>query len=198
MAQKSLAVSADDIIEGLDWVVFTVDSLWRIRTFNAGAERLVGRNRQDVRGRFCYDIFQSNLCRENCPLRKALSLGTAVHIGSAVVFCDRGAVPVAISAYLPSASSSLIVGGVEIFQGEFLVYEDQVAPIGDAVQACETQSIIKALEQNNNNRTAAARELGIHKSTFFRKIKALGITLPDIDGRFTAGGGSRSIKSTLR
>jgi PAS domain S-box-containing protein len=40
-----------------------------------------------------------------------------------------------------------------------------------------------ALERNNFNRAAAARELGIHKSTFFRKIKKLGITLPAANGR---------------
>ena len=40
-----------------------------------------------------------------------------------------------------------------------------------------------ALERNDFNRTAAARELGIHKSTFFRKIKRLGISLPAANGR---------------
>jgi DNA-binding NtrC family response regulator len=53
-----------------------------------------------------------------------------------------------------------------------------------AVQAVEAKTIIAALKRNNYNRTAAARDLGIHKSTFFRKIKNLGIVLPQIDGRF--------------
>jgi len=35
--------------------------------------------------------------------------------------------------------------------------------------------ITDALRRNDGNRAAAARELGIHKSTLFRKIKALGI-----------------------
>ena len=34
--------------------------------------------------------------------------------------------------------------------------------------------IIDALRRNNGNRAAAAKELGIHKTTLFRKIKALG------------------------
>ena len=53
-----------------------------------------------------------------------------------------------------------------------------------AVQAVEVQTIISALKRNNYNRKAAAQELGIHKSTFFRKIKHLGIVLPQLDGRF--------------
>lgn len=56
--------------------------------------------------------------------------------------------------------------------------------MGKAVHAVESQAIIESLKRNNYNRTAAARELGIHKSTFFRKIKNLGITLPEVDGRF--------------
>ena len=40
--------------------------------------------------------------------------------------------------------------------------------------------------QNNGNRPAAARVLGIHKSTFFRQAKQLGIVLPEEDGRHRA------------
>jgi len=47
----------------------------------------------------------------------------------------------------------------------------------------DMQAIQSALENNNYNRLAAARELGIHKTTLFRKIKKLGIVLPEQDGR---------------
>ena len=56
--------------------------------------------------------------------------------------------------------------------------------IGTAKQAMEAQAILEALKRNNYNRLAAARDLGMHKSTLFRKIKALGIELPEIDGRY--------------
>lgn len=62
-----------------------------------------------------------------------------------------------------------------------------------AVNAVESQAIIEALKRNNYNRTAAARDLGIHKSTFFRKIKNLGIALPQVDGRF-----NHSIKEKIK
>ncbi|MFC1489596.1 sigma-54 interaction domain-containing protein [Candidatus Latescibacterota bacterium] len=42
----------------------------------------------------------------------------------------------------------------------------------------EKASIIEALEANQFNRLAAARILGIHKSTLFRKIKKYGIKIP--------------------
>jgi PAS domain S-box-containing protein len=47
----------------------------------------------------------------------------------------------------------------------------------------DTEAIIAALKRNNYNRLATARELGVHKSTLFRKIKKLGIDLPPKDGR---------------
>ena len=50
--------------------------------------------------------------------------------------------------------------------------------INAAVQTVEAQVILEALRRNNGNRLAAARELGMHKSTLFRKINALGIAFP--------------------
>ncbi len=47
----------------------------------------------------------------------------------------------------------------------------------------ETRSIQEAIIRNNYSRQAAAAELGIHKSTLFRKIKELGIQMPEKDGR---------------
>ena len=47
----------------------------------------------------------------------------------------------------------------------------------------EKQLIFEALKRNGWNRLKAAHELGIHKSTLFRKITSLGIELPKTDGR---------------
>jgi len=57
------------------------------------------------------------------------------------------------------------------------------AKIDAALQSVEAQVILDALKRNKFNRLEAARDLGIHKSTLFRKIKMLGIDLPKIDGR---------------
>ncbi len=60
---------------------------------------------------------------------------------------------------------------------------DRKRKIADSVRAVEALAIRDALDRNRQNRVAAARELGIHKSTLFRKAKALGVVLPDQDGR---------------
>jgi transcriptional regulator with PAS, ATPase and Fis domain len=42
----------------------------------------------------------------------------------------------------------------------------------------ERQQIVEALKRNDGNRLAAADDLGIHKSTLFRKIKSFQIHVP--------------------
>ena len=47
----------------------------------------------------------------------------------------------------------------------------------------EARFLRDVLDRNSWNRTAAARELGIHKTTLHRKIRRLEIELPPFDGR---------------
>ena len=47
----------------------------------------------------------------------------------------------------------------------------------------DIQAIRTALQRNAGNRLAAARDLGIHKTTLYRRMKKLGISLPDPNGR---------------
>jgi transcriptional regulator with PAS, ATPase and Fis domain len=52
-----------------------------------------------------------------------------------------------------------------------------------ARELLEAQTIRNVLERNAYSRLATARELGIHKSTLFRKLRRLGIILPPKKGR---------------
>ncbi len=56
---------------------------------------------------------------------------------------------------------------------------------GMTLKAMERLLITDALRRTGGHRTAAARQLGIDPSTLFRKVKALGIKLPGVDGRST-------------
>jgi PAS domain S-box-containing protein len=51
------------------------------------------------------------------------------------------------------------------------------------LRSLEKMHITEAIRRHGGNRKAAARGLGIHPSTLFRKIKSLGIELPGKDGR---------------
>ncbi len=52
----------------------------------------------------------------------------------------------------------------------------------------DAQAIQSALLRNKFNRLAAAKELGVHKTTLFRRMKKLGIFLPELDGRSSQKG----------
>ena len=70
---------------------------------------------------------------------------------------------------------------------DFLIPATPTPKAGDTInstlKSVEAQVITDALKRNKYNRLATAGELGMHKSTLFRKIKALGIYLPKMNGR---------------
>ncbi len=47
------------------------------------------------------------------------------------------------------------------------------------MKPAESKIIMDALKRNNFSRKETAAELGMHKSTLFRKIKSLELVLPD-------------------
>lgn len=71
--------------------------------------------------------------------------------------------------------------GIEHLPGELTAAGSQTngkSNVRTAHEILDAQAIRSALERNDYNRMAAARELGIHKTTIYRKIKRLGIKLP--------------------
>jgi PAS domain S-box-containing protein len=70
---------------------------------------------------------------------------------------------------------------------DFTCHDDKISNsqnMKSARKNLEAHAISLAIRRNNYNRQAAAGELGIHKSTLFRKIKELGIQMPEKDGRY--------------
>jgi len=88
--------------------------------------------------------------------------------------------------------SNIIEHGCVLSQGSLIQLKDlpswlhpvtENLKIPSTLQEAERQFIVAVLKKNKWNRLAAARELGIHKTTLFRKIKRLGIKLPSQNGR---------------
>jgi transcriptional regulator with PAS, ATPase and Fis domain len=61
-------------------------------------------------------------------------------------------------------------------------------PCAPHIKPPKQRCIREALRRNGYNRLATARELGMHKSTLFRKLKKLNLSLPPVDGRSPASG----------
>jgi PAS domain S-box-containing protein len=74
-SNNGLEVPPEAVFEHFDRGVFTVDSRWRITTFNKLAEEITGFSRQEVLGHYCWDIFKADRCRAGCFLKATLEDG---------------------------------------------------------------------------------------------------------------------------
>lgn len=71
----------------------------------------------------------------------------------------------------------------ESFQGVALAPPRPPGRLTDTLQTVQAEAIRSALVRHQGNRAAAARDLGIHRSTFFRLVRACRLPLPATDGR---------------
>ena len=112
------------ILDSINDGVFTVNSAWRVTSFNHAAEEITGKSREEVIGQPCSAVFQANICESACALRQTLETGVpvvnkAVHITNA----EGERVPISISTALLKEEDGEVVGGVETFRDLTLVEE---------------------------------------------------------------------------
>ena len=137
-----------------DAIPFLVDHF--IRKFNVAQGRLVtGLHRDAMKALLAYD-FPGNIRELENIIERAFVFSTGNLI---------------MPQHLPDELRIIDIPAV------------RTTTLNQAVRNTEAQALVGALSRNGFNREAAARELGMHKSTFFKKIKALGIILPEQDGR---------------
>ena len=97
-------------------------------------------------------------------------------IEHAFVLCGDGTIGVR---HLPAG----IVTVANTRRGERLAVTGEVPSLEKAIRSTEAGIILEALQRNDYNRRATAEELGMHKTTLYRRLRILGIELPDRDGR---------------
>ncbi|MEG8947777.1 sigma-54 interaction domain-containing protein [Rosettibacter firmus] len=67
------------ILNSLAEGIFTVDKNFKINFINKSAEKITGFKNSEVIGKFCRNIFQSDLCIGNCPVARAIKLGDNIY-----------------------------------------------------------------------------------------------------------------------
>lgn len=105
------------ILDSLSEGVFTVDSDWRITSFNRSAEEITGVASTEALGQQCADVLHSTLCEARCPIRRALA-GSKPVTNERCYFVDIGGerVPISVSAATLVDEQGIIIGGVETFR----------------------------------------------------------------------------------
>jgi PAS domain S-box-containing protein len=117
MTEKPRQSTRDVILDSINEGVFTIDLNWRITAFNRAAEKTTGVPRQDALRRSCREIFQANICKENCALKHTFQTGRPIVNANAFIVNQQGQrVPIRISTAIIKNESGEIVGGVETFQ----------------------------------------------------------------------------------
>jgi PAS domain S-box-containing protein len=71
----ALTSCQDVILDSINEGVFTVDSDWRITSFNRAAQKITGIKRKDAIGHHCSEVFRASICENNCAIKKALTTG---------------------------------------------------------------------------------------------------------------------------
>ncbi len=120
IVKKANEIILESIAEG----VFTVDHNWRIMTFNRAAEEITGTPRSDAIGRYCWEVFRSNMCEGACALKRTMKEGKSFVSSSTYIINSRQQrVPITVSTSPLKNEQGEILGGVETFRDHSLVEE---------------------------------------------------------------------------
>ena len=65
----------NSILQGLAIPFFIVDNDFKIVFFNSNLEKLTGFKMAEAIGKPCHEIFQSNICNDQCALRETMTKG---------------------------------------------------------------------------------------------------------------------------
>ncbi len=110
------------ILDSMALGVITFARSGHILSFNTGAERMTGHQREQVIGKTCREILQSDLCQAVCPLQKILQDGQALsEMDGKIRSRDGTIVPVKISFTLFKDDEGKILGAVGIFEDRSLI-----------------------------------------------------------------------------
>lgn len=118
--ENQTQIILDSIADG----VFTVDSEWKITSFNRAAEKITGITKEEAMGRQCWEVFRAGICEKDCSLRHTVETGQPVVNQSIFIINSRGErVPISISTALLKNKKKQVIGGVETFRDLSLVEE---------------------------------------------------------------------------
>jgi PAS domain S-box-containing protein len=122
---KAINKTANEIIlESISDGVFTVDHNWRIMTFNRAAEEITGTSRKEAVGRYCWEVFRSNMCEGDCALKRTMKEGKSfVSSSTYIINNQQKRVPISVSTSPLKDESGVVLGGVETFRDHSLVEE---------------------------------------------------------------------------
>jgi len=108
--------TASAILESMSEGVYAVDREFRITLFNRAAERITGVPRSEAVGRYCWEVFRSEICESDCHLRLALDSEQPVARTVWILDSEGRRIPVSMSSSVLRDREGNVTGGVVTFR----------------------------------------------------------------------------------
>jgi PAS domain S-box-containing protein len=174
-----------EILDAISEAVVVIDREFVVTTLNRAAERLTGCAREEVVGCACHRLFRTPACEDpaHCLGRRIYESNGNGHS------CPESELPmrdqlghvklVRIRAARVTDGRGNTVGNVHAFRP---VFDPPLPGSGGAekrltvLDASERRTIEEVLRRHQWNRTSACIELGLSRTTLWRKMRKLGIT----------------------
>ncbi|MCG6973382.1 MAG: sigma 54-interacting transcriptional regulator [Desulfobacterales bacterium] len=110
----------DSIADG----VFTVDTEWKITSFNRAAEKITGIKKEEAIGRYCWEVFKASICEKECSLKSTIKTKKPIINQHIFIVNSKGdRIPVSISTAILKDEKGNVVGGVETFRDLSVIEE---------------------------------------------------------------------------
>ena len=107
----------NDILDSIGEGLFTVDKNFKINYLNFAGEKITGLKREQIIGKFCKNIFKSNLCFTACPIAQVLETGQNISdLDSKLRTANGSYIPVKLNATVLKNADGEPVGGVISFR----------------------------------------------------------------------------------
>ncbi len=114
--RKNLSLS-DCILNSIGDGAFTVDKEWNVTSFNLAAEHITGFRRKEAIGMKCYEVFKTNICKENCALKQSMESGDEVtNLKVTITSRDGQLIPINVTTSALRDEDGIALGGVETFR----------------------------------------------------------------------------------
>ena len=151
-------------------------------SFNRAAEKITGIPRNEAIGRYCWEVFRSNMCEKDCALKRTMAEGKSfVSSSTYIINSERQMIPIQVSTSLLKNEHNEVLGGVETFRDHSLVEELRREIIGNfefgemVSRSKNMQDLFKILEQvsESDSTVLIEGETGTGKELLARAIHNL-------------------------